>query len=150
MGQSLVQIYVHAVWSTKHRRPLLKSPALRERLFAYMAGICWNQKSPAILIGGADDHCHLLFRLGKTIDVSRLIREIKKEASRWAKSELLMKNFYWQSGYGAFSISPGHVEQLKEYIARQEQHHRKVTYKDEFRALCKKYGLEVDERYAWE
>ena len=130
--------------------PLLKSLDSRERLFTYMAGICRNHKSSAIRIGGADDHCHLLFRLGKTIDVSRLIREIKKDASQWAKSELLIKNFYWQTGYGAFSISPGHVEQLKDYIANQDEHHRKESFQDEFRRLCKKYGLEIDERYIWE
>lgn len=150
MGQSLAQIYIHAVWSTKHRKPLLKDLEPRQRLFAYMAGICKNRNSPAILIGGADDHCHLLFRLGKTIDVARLIREIKRDASQWAKSELLMRNFYWQTGYGAFSVSPGHVEQLKAYIANQEEHHRKVSFQDEFRRLCKKYNLELDERYVWE
>ncbi|MEM8668294.1 MAG: transposase [Planctomycetota bacterium] len=150
MGQSLVQLYIHAVWSTKHRQPFLRLVERRKRLFAYMTGICTNHHSPAILIGGTEDHCHLLIRLDKTIELSRLICEVKKEASRWAKTELLLSNFYWQAGYGAFSISPSHVERLKVYIANQEEHHRKVTFQDEFRILCKKYHLKIDERYAWE
>lgn len=119
-------------------------------LHAYLAGICSNQKSPALIVGGVEDHVHLLCRLGKTIDISTLIRETKKDSSEWVKSELSIPNFYWQSGYGAFSISPGHVEQLTDYIANQEEHHRRESFQDEFRRLCKKYGLEIDERYVWE
>lgn len=149
MGQSLVQIYIHIVYSTKNRQPLLKDPTHRERLHAYLAGVCKNQSSPAIIVGGAEDHVHLLCRLGKTVDIAKLIRELKKESSEWAKSELSIPNFYWQTGYGAFSISPSHVEALKEYIANQEEHHRKESFQDEFRRLCKKYGVEIDERYVW-
>jgi REP element-mobilizing transposase RayT len=150
MGQSLVQLYVHIVYSTKHRTPFLQDSERRRRLHAYLAGICSNQKSPALIVGGVEDHVHLLCRLGKTIDISTLIRETKKDSSEWVKSELSIPNFYWQSGYGAFSISPGHVEQLTDYIANQEDHHRRESFQDEFRRLCKKYGLEIDERYVWE
>ncbi len=107
MGQSLVQIYIHAVWSTKHRKPSLKRLDLRERLFAYMSGICRNHNSSAIRIGGADDHCHLLFRLGKAIDVSRLIREIKRDTSQWSKRELLINDFYWQPATELSQSVPG-------------------------------------------
>ena len=116
MGQSLAQIYVHLAWSTKHRKPFLKDSTVRERVYAYFAGICKNQKSPALIIGGVEDHVHLLCRLGKTIDISRLVRELKSDSSEWIKNESLVGDFYWQTGYGAFSLSPGHVEQLKVYI----------------------------------
>ena len=150
MGQSLVQLYIHIVFSTKLRKPLLSSNALRERMHAYLAGTCNHQKSPAIIVGGVEDHVHLLCRLGKTIDISTLIRELKKESSEWAKTELSIRDFYWQSGYGAFSISPNHVEALASYIKNQEDHHRQESFQDEFRRLCAKYGVEIDERYAWE
>jgi putative transposase len=150
MGQSLVQIYVHVVFSTKRRMPFLRKEEQRDRLHAYLAGSCKNQKCPALIIGGVADHVHLLCRLGKTIDIATLIRELKKESSEWAKQALAIPNFYWQTGYGAFSISPSHLQALKEYIANQDEHHQKETFQDEFRRLCKKYGLEIDERYVWD
>ncbi len=150
MGQSLVQIYVHIVFSTKQRRPFLADTENRERMHAYLAGIYKNQNSPALIVGGVEDHVHLLCRLGKTMDVSRLLLESKKDSSAWAKTELSIPNFYWQTGYGAFSISPSHVEQLKSYVAKQEVHHQKESFQDEFRRLCAKYGVEIDERYVWD
>lgn len=150
MSQSLSQIYVHLVFSTKQRKPYLQTAEHRERVHGYLAGICKNQSSPAIQIGGVEDHVHVLCRLGKTVSVSTLVRELKKESSEWIKSALKIQKFYWQSGYGAFSASPSHVVKLQRYIVGQEDHHRKVTFQDEFRRLCKKYGIEIDERYVWD
>ena len=151
MPQSLVQIYVHIVFSTKHRKPFLKDDDVRDRLHAYVKGICDNQGSPSLQIGGVADHVHILCRLSKTIEVAVLIRELKRDSSKWikgAKSEL--GEFHWQSGYGAFSVSPSHVPGLIDYILNQEGHHRHETFQDEFRRLCKKYGVEIDERYCWD
>ncbi|MCO8120550.1 IS200/IS605 family transposase [Stieleria sp. TO1_6] len=150
MGQSLVQLYVHLVFATKHRQPLLKNSDCRQRMHSYLAGVCKNQLSPAIIVGGVEDHVHLLCRLGKTIDIAKLIRELKRDSSEWAKRELSIGNFYWQTGYGAFSISPSHLQALTSYITNQEQHHQKESFQDEFRRLCKKYGVEIDERFVWE
>jgi putative transposase len=151
MPQSLVQIYVHIVYATKHRRPFLKDKEFRDRTHRYLAGICKNLKCPALVVGGVEDHVHLLYRLGKTVDTAALIRDLKRDSSKWVKSEQpQLADFHWQMGYGAFSISPSHVEALKRYIASQEEHHRYETFRDEFRRLCKKYGLEIDERYAWD
>jgi REP element-mobilizing transposase RayT len=119
-------------------------------MHGYLSGICKNQNSPAIIVGGAEDHVHLLCRLGKTIDIAKLVLNLKKDSSEWAKAELGLSNFYWQTGYGAFSVSPAHVEALTRYIANQEEHHRKESFKDEFRRLCAKYGVEIDERYVWD
>ena len=150
MGQSLVQVYVHVVFSTKGRKPLLKSDEHRDRLHAYLNGTCKNQSSPAVIVGGVEDHVHLLVRLGKTIEISKLILSLKKDSSAWVKNELNIGNFYWQSGYGAFSVSPSHVEGLTHYIANQQEHHRKESFQDEFRRLCLKYGVEIEERYVWD
>jgi REP element-mobilizing transposase RayT len=151
MSQSLVQLYTHLVFSTKHRQLYLQEDVLREKLHAYLAGACKNLDSPSLLIGGAADHVHILCRLGKTVSVSVLIRELKRESSKWIKEESApLARFHWQSGYGAFSISPSHIEDLKRYIASQREHHKRETFQDEFRRLCRKYGIEIDERYVWD
>ena len=151
MSQSLVQIYVHIIFSTKNRIPFLTDIAFRERVHAYLAGICNKQDCPAIIVGGVADHVHLLCRLGKQTDISTLIREIKRDSSSWVKEQpLSLSAFYWQSGYGAFSISPSHVDGLADYIRDQEQHHKQETFQDEFRRICAKYGVPLDERYAWD
>jgi REP element-mobilizing transposase RayT len=151
MPQSLAQISVHIVFSTKDRQPLLFDRAFRKRAHAYLAGICDQQSSPAVTIGGVADHVHVLSRLSRTIDLATLIREIKRDSSKWVKkNDPKLQGFHWQAGYGAFSISPSHVEVLARYIDNQEEHHRTVTFQDEFRRLCKKYGVEVDERYVWD
>jgi putative transposase len=149
--QSLAQVYLHIVYSTRHRKPFLKDGAFRDRTHRYLAGICRNLSSPALLVGGVEDHVHLLCRLGKNVKIADLVRDMKRDSSKWIKAEEpRLAGFQWQQGYGAFSISPAHVDALKGYIMRQEDHHRRETFQDEFRRLCRKYGLELDERYAWD
>ena len=151
MPQSLVQLYTHLVFSTKHRVPFLKEEALRDRTHRYLAGICDNLHSPALIVGGVEDHVHLLCRLGKTSSIAELVRELKRDSSKWVKTQQPnLADFHWQEGYGAFSIRPSHVEALKDYIANQQEHHRKESFQDEFRRLCRKYGVEIDERYVWD
>ncbi len=151
MSQSLTQIYLHIVYSTKHRQPFLQDKQIRERMHAYLVGACGNLNCPSLIVGGVEDHVHVLCRFGKTITISNLIRELKRESSKWIKKEYPEQSeFYWQSGYGAFSISPSHVDGLKKYIADQEEHHRHESFKEEFRRLCKKYGVEINERYVWD
>jgi REP element-mobilizing transposase RayT len=151
MPQSLVQIYLHLVFSTKHPQPLLVDPAFRSRTHAYFAGICNDLDSPSLRTGGIADHVHILCRLAKIMDVSSLIRELKRDSSKWIKeANPQLRDFHWQQGYGAFSISPGHVEPLLRYIGEQEAHHRQESFQDEFRRLCQKYGVAIDERYVWD
>ncbi len=151
MGQSLEQVYVHIIFLTKGREPFLVDADLRERTHAYLAGICRNQDSPALIVGGTEDHVHLLCRLGKQTTVSHLVRELKRNSLSWAKAQHgELPNFHWQTGYGAFSISPGQVADLIPYIANQVEHHRKESFQDEFRRACAKYDVETDERYVWE
>lgn len=151
MPQSLVQVYLHIVFSTKHRQPYLSDRTLREKLYGYMAGICKNLDCPALRIGGVEDHTHLLARYAKTMAISDFLRELKRSSSTWIKTQSReLSSFDWQDGYGAFSIRPSHVKQVEMYIANQEAHHRKEAFEDEFRRLCKKSGVAIDERYVWD
>jgi putative transposase len=147
MPQSLAQIYLHIVYSTKHRQPFLKDAALLTQAHAYLAEVCGNLDSPALIVGGALDHVHLLCRLGRKITVADFIRDQKRATSSWLKTNPGCRDFQWQSGYGASSISPVHVPGLTKYIEDQHEHHQKESFQDEFRRLCKKYGVEIDERY---
>ena len=116
-----------------------------------MAGICKNLESPALIIGGVEDHVHLLTRHSNNLASSVFVRELKRSSSKWVKEQkALLRDFYWQAGYGAFSVSPGHVGALTVYIRDQEQHHKRESFQDEFRRLCKKYGVPIDERYVWD
>ena len=117
----------------------------------YLGGTCNNLNCPVLRVGGVADHVHILCRLSKSIAVAYLVQELKRQSSKWIKTKgLLLEDFYWQKGYGAFSISPGHVEALREYIATQEEHHHAETFQTELRRLLTKYGVEWDERYVWE
>jgi REP element-mobilizing transposase RayT len=151
MPQSLAKIYFHIVFSTKDRRPFLQNNTIRDKAHNYLGGTCNNLDCAVLRVGGVADHIHLLCRLGRSISVADLVKELKRVSSQWLKTKSAdLADFYWQSGYGAFSISPGHVEAVREYIASQEEHHRQTTFQDEFRRLLTKYGLEWDERYVWD
>ena len=151
MPQSLAQIYLHIVFSTKDRRPFLHDRAIREEMHAFLGGECKKLDCPVLRVGGTADHVHIVCRLGRTISVAELVKELKRESSQWVKTrDASLADFYWQAGYGAFSVSPSHVEILREYIANQEEHHRTESFQDEFRRLLTKYGIEWDERYVWD
>lgn len=151
MPQSLVRIYLHIAFSTKERHTFLRDPQTREATHAYLAGTCKNLDCPSLLVGGVADHVHILCRLAKVTSVADLIKELKRESSKWVKQQARdLRDFYWQNGYGAFSISPSHVDALREYIRSQEEHHHTESFQDEFRRLCAKYGVEIDERYVWD
>ena len=150
MPQSLTQIYLHIVFSTKNRRPDMAQP-IQEQVHAYLAGACNGLDSLPIKVGGVEDHVHILCRLSKNIAVSELLRDLKRESSKWIKTTSPeLNSFHWQNGYGAFSISPSHVDELCRYISNQSIHHQQESFQDEFRRLCRKYGLEIDERYVWD
>ncbi len=151
MPQPPAQVYLHLVFSTKDRRPFLGEKGFRDRAHGYFAGACRNLDSPSLIVGGVEDHIHILCRLSKTMAISELVRELKRDSSKWVKREGPdLSAFHWQSGYGAFSVSPSHVEGLQGYIRNQEEHHRQESFQDEFRRLCRKYGVEIDERYVWD
>src|SRR5262245_30343491 len=151
MPQSLAQIYLHLVFSTKDRRQFLQDSDIRNEMQHYLGGICNGLDCPILRVGGVADHVHLLCRLGRSITIADLIKELKREPSKRIKMKSpSLADFHWQNGYGAFSISPGHVEQLIAYIVNQEKHHQRESFQDEYLRLLAKYGLEWDERYVWD
>ena len=150
MAQSLAQIYLHIVFSTKDRTPFLNDKDLRDEMHGYLGGACNILDSPVLRIGGTEDHVHILCRLSRKYAIADLLRKLKQNSSKWVKTKNpALSDFYWQDGYGAFSVSPAHVPALRRYIEDQEEHHRKETFQDEFRRLLVKYGIEWDERYVW-
>ncbi len=150
MSQSLVHNLIHLIYSTKHRSPWIPE-AIQPDLYAYQAGIFKRWESPAIIIGGVEDHVHALFSLSKNHALVKVIEEVKKSSSKWMKTNGIRNpNFVWQGGYAAFSVSQSRVADLKDYIGRQKEHHRKMTFQDELRAFCRKHGVPFDERYLWD
>jgi REP element-mobilizing transposase RayT len=142
---------LHIVYSTKHREPLLCDETLRDEMHKYLAGTCNNLDCPALEVGGVEDHVHILCRLSRKMSIAGLLAELKRESSKWIKvRDSQQANFHWQDGYGAFSISPSHVEVLREYIRNQADHHRRESFQDEFRRLLEKYDVEYEERYVWD
>ena len=150
MGQSLVKNYLHIVFSTKNRQPLIL-PEFEENLFKYLGGVCRNLESPSIIVGGYVDHVHILCLLSKKLTLVSMLENLKTESSKWMKLQSpTLKNFYWQDGYGAFSVNPYQVDIVRNYILNQKEHHKKRTFKDEYRKFLKKYKVEYDERYVWD
>jgi len=151
MPQSLAKILVHTVFSTKDRRPLLRDRALREELHRYLGGILSNLDCQPIIVGDVEDHVHLLSALSRTCQPAEMVKEGKRGSSLWLKTKgPEPSDFTWQNGYGIFSIGYSQIESVREYIAGQEEHHRKVSFQDEFRQLLKRYEIEFDERYVWD
>ena len=150
MGQSLVKNYLHIIYSTKQRQPFIHAPVDAE-LYSYLGGICRNLECNPVKIGGYTDHVHILCMLSKKIAVMKLLEEVKAHSSKWIKTKgASLSDFYWQNGYGAFSVSPSQVEVVKEYIERQAEHHQHKTFQEEYREFLKEYNVEYDERYVWD
>ena len=150
MPQSLFKILAHIVFSTKNRADLI-APEIENDLFGYIHGIIVNNGSKLIIANGTMNHIHLLISLPKKIDVPVLIGDIKRDSSSWIKKQdARFNDFYWQKGYGAFSIGQSQVPIVANYIKRQKEHHKQQDFKHEFRALLKKYEIDYDERYVWE
>ena len=150
MPQSLSSLHVHIVFSTKHREPFI-APDLAPRLYGYIGGIARGADSPLVVAGGTADHIHLLVSLGRRTCVADLVRDLKANSSGWVHDNFPEKaSFAWQAGYGAFAVSKSNVETVKAYIARQEEHHKKRTFQDEFREFLRVHEIEWDERYLWD
>jgi REP element-mobilizing transposase RayT len=150
MPQSLASVWVHLVFSTRHRRPFIR-PEIERELHPYLATVFRSLDSHTLSINGTEDHVHVLFRLGRKISLAKLVEEVKTSSSKWIKTKgPEYKEFHWQNGYGAFSIGQSGVEALQKYIANQKEHHRRKTFEEEFRAFLGKYQIEYDERYVWD
>lgn len=150
MGQSLVKNYIHLVFSTKHRQHLIHPP-VEEELHSYLGGICKNLGCQPLKLGGCTDHIHMLFMLSQKVALMKVVEEVKSHSSKWIKTKGEgYENFYWQDGYGAFSVNPRQVDRVIAYIANQKEHHGKKTFQDEYRGFLKRYKVDYDERYVWD
>jgi putative transposase len=150
MPQSLVKNYIHITFSTKERYPFIDKNIAKE-LYPYLGGICKNLESFPVEIGGIADHVHILCLLSRKIALMKLVEELKSHSSGWIKTKgNKYQKFYWQNGYGGFSVNPTKIEVVRKYILNQEVHHKKRTFQDEYRAFLTKYNMEYDERYVWD
>jgi len=151
MAQSLARLWTHLIFSTKERYPFLSDPTIRADMHGYLAKVLRTHDCRTLVVGGCDDHVHALFTLSRNHSIAQIVKEIKRTSSAWIKTvERRDSKFHWQAGYGAFSVSKSHVSEVQNYIMRQEQHHKRKTFQDEFRAFLKKYEIEYDERYVWD
>jgi REP element-mobilizing transposase RayT len=149
MAQTLVSLLVHVIFSTRNRQSLI-TPEVEPQLFAYIGGILKNNTSRLIDAGGTADHVHLIISQSKNISLSSLMKDVKKDSSVWIKTKsATFRDFHWQDGYGAFSISKADLSGLKKYLANQKDHHRKRSFKEELINFLDEYGMEYDERYLW-
>ena len=147
MPQSLAKILIHLVFSTKYRKPCLPD-GVRSSLHAYISTVLKNQQCPVLAINSVEDHIHILFSLHRTVTLAKAVELAKKSSSRWLKEQSPeFSGFSWQAGYGAFSVSESIVPVVRRYIARQAEHHRKVSAKRELKAMLRKHSVEFDDRY---
>jgi REP element-mobilizing transposase RayT len=150
MPQSLSNVLVHLIFSTKERRPLIRDD-VREQLHAYIVGILENQQSSSLCTNSVEDHAHILFVLSKNLPLAKLVQEVKQSSSKWMKDRGDgYKDFAWQNGYAAFSVSESQRDVVREYIRDQREHHAKVSFQDELRRFFERHGVEYDERYVWD
>lgn len=150
MGQSLVQNYIHIVFSTKYRKPMIKR-IYEQELYAYIGGICNELECQSIIVGGYTDHIHILCRLSKKMALMTLVQKVKASSSKWMKTrDKSLENFFWQNGYGAFSVNPRQVDVVKRYIENQYEHHAKKSFQQEYRDFLENYKLEYNEDFVWD
>ena len=150
MAHTYTQLLAHIVFSTKYRYPFIDAE-LQQRLFPYMGGIIRELDGKPILINGPADHVHILARLPARTAISDVLRTIKSNSSLWVHEEFHSRSkFGWQTGYGAFNVSPRDLDTVRNYIANQEEHHRKLTFQEEFLKFLKEYEIEYDEKYLWD
>jgi REP element-mobilizing transposase RayT len=150
MPQSLSKVILHIIFSTKNREPWLDSN-VRPRMHAYLATICHDIEADLVRVGGVADHVHIVTTLPRTLSQAELIERMKKVSSKWIKAlDVRYRGFFWQRGYGAFSVSPSQLDSVLEYVNEQQEHHHTRTFQDEYRELLRKHRVDFDERYVWD
>lgn len=156
MPQSLSKVALHLTFSTKDRTRALAYPELRTQLEGYVVGILKNLGCPSISTRVVIDHMHTLFLLSRTETIANVVQMIKQESSKWIKQQMpdrkdpRLVRFHWQKGYGVFSVSESMIPRVRNYIEDQEQHHKRMTFQEEYVGLLKKHGVAYDERYVWD
>ena len=149
MAQSLAQVLIHIIFATHDRQPWIKDE-VRDELHAYIGGILKKFDSPALTIGSVEDHVHILCALSKNYPIKKILEVVKSNSSRWIKTKgAAYQRFRWQNGYGVFSVSASKASAVRDYIANQAEHHRKISFEEEFTRLLEEYGVDYDKRYLW-
>ncbi len=148
MPQTFTQFHDHVVFSTRHRAPTI-APDIRQRVWGYLGGIVRAETGIALKIGGTADHVHLLVTLRQTADFPEFMRVLKARSSTWAHETFPKADLWWQTGYGAFTVSHSGLKPVAEYIEGQDAHHAKQSFQDEFRLFLRRHGLEADEEHMW-
>jgi putative transposase len=150
MPQSLSKLIVHIIFRTKNREPWLDAN-VRPRMHAYLATICRDLGAEFVHVGGVSDHVHIVTMLPRTLSQAQLIEHIKKTSSKWIKAlDTRYRGFFWQRGYGAFSVSPIQLDSVLDYVNKQQEYHSTRTFQEEYRELLRKHGVDFDERYVWD
>ena len=150
MPQSLSKVIIHIIFSSKDREPWL-DPDVRPRMHAYVATICRDWNAEALRVGGVADHLHIVTTLPRSLSQADMVETLKKTSSKWIKGlNAKYRQFYWQRGYGAFSVSPSQLDAVLEYVENQEEHHRTRSFREEYRDFLCKHRVEFDERYVWD
>jgi len=151
MAQSLSRLWTHLIFSTKNRFPFLTDKVLRREMHAYLAEMLRKHDCETLIVGGVEDHTHSLFALPRTTAIARVVKEVKRTSSSWIKeARPKLAKFHWQGGYAAFSVSQSNIDEVIRYIENQEQHHKRITFQDEYRAFLQAYAIDYDERYVWD
>jgi putative transposase len=147
MSHSYSRLLVHLIFSTKNRQPLI-TDNIREELHAYLIGILRNLESPSIRLNSTDDHIHILFLQSKNKALENIVEEIKRGSSKWIKTKgPEFSDFYWQTGYAAFSVGQKGIDNVVAYISNQQEHHKSLSYIDEIKDMFQKLGLDFDEKH---
>ena len=151
MAQSLSRLWTHLIFSTKNRFPFLSDKTIRADMHSFLATMLREHNCETLIVNGVEDHVHALFALSRTHSIASVVKEIKRTSSGWVKNfSPKLAKFHWQGGYGAFSVSQSNLEEVIRYIENQEEHHKRVTFQDEYRAFLRAYGIVYDERYLWD
>lgn len=151
VAHSFSGVYVHVIFSTKNRQPFLKNEDFRQDVHRYLGGIAGRVDCDPLIVGGVEDHVHLLLHMGRTVAIAEVVRELKRGSTKWIREQSpVLRRFQWQSGYVAISVSFREISGVRTYIANQAEHHSRRSFQDEYRAILKKHGIAADETYMWE
>jgi REP element-mobilizing transposase RayT len=149
MAHTFTCLFLHVIFSTKNRAATI-SPDLAGRLHPYMGGIVQECKGTSIIVNGTSDHVHMLLSMPSGVSLAEMMRLVKTNSSRWVHETFPDQHrFEWQVGYGAFTVSGSRLEDVRKYIACQQEHHKRVSFLDEFRAFLQKHGVDCNEEYMW-
>ena len=150
MAGTYSQIYIQVVFAVKGRNNLLQKP-WRDEVFKYISGIIKGKNQKPIIVNGVSDHVHLFIGLRPSMCLSDLVRDIKNNATNFIKNSNFIKGeFAWQEGFGAFSYSQSHIDNVYQYILNQEEHHRESTFREEYLEFLERFEIEYDEKYLFE